>query len=318
MTHEAVVFHPEPCLRPRFVQQRLGSACSPSFFAGDGGDRLRVWIKRLERWSAMNLPVDFPIEDVQGMVDTRRLAIDKVGIKSIRHPLKVRDKDGGTQHTVATINMYVHLPQHFKGTHMSRFIEILNGNAHEITVENFDALLREMALRLEAESGHIEMHFPYFVNKSAPVSGVQSLMDYEVTLIGAISHGEASITVKVLVPVTSLCPCSKKISEYGAHNQRSHVTVTARISDFLWIEDLITLVEEQASCQLYGLLKRPDEKFVTEYAYDNPKFVEDMVRDVAAQLGRDPRIGRYTVECENFESIHNHSAYAVIEGGSRA
>jgi len=262
----------------------------------------------------MNLPIDFPIEDVQGMLDTRHLAIDKVGIKSIRHPIKVKDKSGGTQHTVALFNMYVHLPHNFKGTHMSRFVEMLNTNEHEISMESFEGILSDMVERLEARSGHIEMAFPYFINKAAPVSGVTSLMDYEVTFIGEIKDGKHAITVKVLIPVTSLCPCSKKISEYGAHNQRSHVTVTARINDFIWVEDIIGLVEKQASSELYGLLKRPDEKFVTEHAYDNPKFVEDMVRDVAAQLNAEPRIGAYTVECENFESIHNHSAYAVIEG----
>jgi GTP cyclohydrolase I len=262
----------------------------------------------------MNQLVDFPIEDVQGMVDTRHLAIDKVGIKSMRHPVKVKDKSGGVQHTVAMFNMYVHLPHHFKGTHMSRFVEMLNVNDREISMENFESILREMAQRLEAQTGLIEMSFPYFVNKSAPVSGVTSLLDYDVTFIGEVKNGEYSITVKVLVPVTSLCPCSKKISNYGAHNQRSHVTVTAKINEFIWVEDIIALVEAQASSELYGLLKRPDEKYVTELAYDNPKFVEDMVRDVAAQLNAEPRIGAYTVECENFESIHNHSAYAVIEG----
>lgn len=258
-----------------------------------------------------------PIEDVQNTVDTRSLAIDKVGIKAIRHPVIVKDKTGGEQHTVAMFNMYVHLPQQFKGTHMSRFVEILNMNEHAISVESFETILREMVKRLEAESGHIEMTFPYFVNKAAPISGVKSLLDYEVTFIGEIHQGNFDITVKVLVPVTSLCPCSKKISNYGAHNQRSHVTVTALINDFIWIEDIIDLVEKQASCELYGLLKRPDEKFVTERAYDNPKFVEDMVRDVAAQLNAEKRIVAYTVESENFESIHNHSAYALIEKDKR-
>lgn len=258
-----------------------------------------------------------PIEDVQNTVDTRSLAIDKVGIKAIRHPVIVKDKTGGEQHTVAMFNMYVHLPQQFKGTHMSRFVEILNMNEHAISVESFETILREMVKRLEAESGHIEMTFPYFVNKAAPISGVKSLLDYEVTFIGEIHKDNFEITVKVLVPVTSLCPCSKKISNYGAHNQRSHVTVTALINDFIWIEDIIDLVEKQASCELYGLLKRPDEKFVTERAYDNPKFVEDMVRDVAAQLNAEKRIVAYTVESENFESIHNHSAYALIEKDKR-
>src|SRR6185312_1251003 len=177
-------------------------------------------------------------------------------------------------------------------------------------------MVREMVTKLEAESGHIEMSFPYFVSKKAPVSGVASLMDYEVTFVGEIVDGRESFTLKVLVPVTSLCPCSKGISERGAHNQRSHVTIAAKIKTFVWIEELIDIAEGEASCQLYGLLKRPDEKFVTENAYDNPKFVEDMVRDVAARLNADKRIESYVVESENFESIHNHSAYAMIAGGA--
>ena len=209
--------------------------------------------------------------------------------------------------------MYVHLPHNFKGTHMSRFVEILNQHEREISVESFETILGEMVTRLEAKSGYIEMSFPYFVNKTAPVSGVQSLLDYDVTLIGEAVNGKHRITMKVLVPVTSLCPCSKKISDRGAHNQRSHVTLSIRTNEFVWIEDVIRIAEEQASCELYGLLKRPDEKFVTELAYDNPKFVEDMVRDVAAVLDADKRIDAYVVESENFESIHNHSAYALIE-----
>ncbi len=253
------------------------------------------------------------IPDVQNTPDTRQLAIDKVGIKSIRHPVKVADKTGGVQHTIAMFNMYVYLPHNFKGTHMSRFVEILNGYEREITVESFEQMLRQMVVLLEAESGHVEMTFPYFINKAAPISGVQSLLDYDVTFIGEILKGEYRQTMKVVVPVTSLCPCSKKISDYGAHNQRSHVTVTARTNDFMWIEDVVRIVEEQASCELFGLLKRPDEKYVTERAYDNPKFVEDMVRDIAAKLNDDVRIDSYVVESENFESIHNHSAYALIE-----
>ncbi|MEW9897415.1 GTP cyclohydrolase FolE2 [Chitinivorax sp. PXF-14] len=264
-------------------------------------------------------PVDTQaIADVQNSPDHRNLAINKVGIKSIRHPLKVADKSGGVQHTIAVFNMYVHLPKHFKGTHMSRFVEILNSHEKEISVESFEAMAREMVERLEAESGYIEMSFPYFINKSAPISGVQSLLDYDITFVGEIRDGQYRQTMKVLVPVTSLCPCSKKISERGAHNQRSHVTITARTNDLVWIEDIVQLVEAQASCELYGLLKRPDEKFVTERAYDNPKFVEDMVRDVAAQLNRDSRIDAYVVESENFESIHNHSAYALIEADKTA
>lgn len=261
----------------------------------------------------MNISKSAPIADVQNLADLRRIAINRVGIKGIRHPVKVRDKSIGVQHTIATFNMYVHLPHNFKGTHMSRFVEILNRHEREISVESYESILREMVERLEAESGYIEMTFPYFVNKTAPVSGVQSLLDYDVTLIGELIDGRASVTMKVLVPVTSLCPCSKKISERGAHNQRSHVTITLRTNTFVWIEDVVRIAEEQASCELYGLLKRPDEKHVTERAYDNPKFVEDMVRDVAAVLNADERVDAYIVESENFESIHNHSAYALIE-----
>lgn len=253
------------------------------------------------------------IEDVQSSADLRRIAINKVGIKDIRHPVRVKDRSEGEQHTIANFNMYVYLPHNFKGTHMSRFIHILNNHEREISVKSFDDMLKEMAVLLESNEGHIEMSFPYFVNKTAPVSGVQSLLDYEVTLLGEVKGGETNVSIKVVVPVTSLCPCSKSISEYGAHNQRSHVTVTIRASDFIWIEEIIELVEAQASCELYGLLKRPDEKYVTERAYDNPKFVEDMVRDVAAQLNAEKRVAAYIVESENFESIHNHSAYALIE-----
>jgi GTP cyclohydrolase I len=253
------------------------------------------------------------IPDVQNSADTRRIPINKVGIKDIRHPVRVRDRSGGEQHTIANFNMYVSLPHNFKGTHMSRFVEILNTHEREITVESFKEMLKEMTERLEADSGHIEMQFDYFVNKKAPVSGVESLLDYDVTFIGEIHEGKPKMKVKIVVPVTSLCPCSRKISDYGAHNQRSHVTVSAETKGFVWIEDLIDLVEKEASCELYGLLKRPDEKYVTEKAYDNPKFVEDMVRDVATRLNEDERITSYVVESENFESIHNHSAYALIE-----
>lgn len=253
------------------------------------------------------------IADVQSSADTRRIAIDKVGIKDIRHPVVIKDRSGQVQHVVATFNMYVNLPHNFKGTHMSRFVEILNQHERELTVKSFKEVLHEMIGRLDAEAGHIEMSFPFFVNKKAPVSGVGSLLDYDVTFIGEIKNNTPSVTVKVVVPVTSLCPCSKKISDYGAHNQRSHVTLTVRTNGFVWIEELIDIVEEEASCQLYSLLKRPDEKHVTELAYDNPKFVEDMVRDVAARLNDDDRVSAYIVESENFESIHNHSAYALIE-----
>ena len=253
------------------------------------------------------------IADVQSSADTRRIAIDKVGIKGIRHPVRVRDRSQGEQHTIASFDMYVNLPHDFKGTHMSRFVELLNRHEYEISLESFRRMMAEMTRVLEAESGHIAMSFPYFVRKRAPVSGVESLMDYQVTLTGESSGDKVQMTVKVVVPVTSLCPCSKEISAYGAHNQRSHVTIEARTQGFVWIEEMIDIVESRASCELYGLLKRPDEKFVTERAYENPKCVEDMVRDVAAVLNADSRFIAYVVESENFESIHNHSAYARIE-----
>jgi GTP cyclohydrolase I len=258
-------------------------------------------------------PATLAIPDVQSNVDMRRIAIDKVGIKNIRHPVRVRDRSDGEQHTVASFNMYVHLPHHFKGTHMSRFVQILNSHEKEISVTSFKEMLGEMSESLQSEAGHVEMTFPYFVNKTAPVSGVQSLLDYDVTFTGEVRNGKAEMYIKVVVPVTSLCPCSKEIADYGAHNQRSHVTLRVRSRGFVWIEELIEIVENEASCELYGLLKRPDEKRVTERAYDNPKFVEDMVRDVARRLNNDDRVGAYRVESENFESIHNHSAYAMIE-----
>ena len=253
------------------------------------------------------------LPDVQSSQDTRAIAINKVGIKDIRHPVQVKDRTGKIQHTIANFNMYVALPHEFKGTHMSRFVEILNNHEWEITVDSFKIMLTEMTSLLDAEVGHIEMTFHFFINKTAPASGVQSLLDYEVTFIGERKDNQNIINLKVVVPVTSLCPCSKKISERGAHNQRSHVTVNVETEAFIWIEEIIDMVEAQASCELYGLLKRPDEKVVTERAYDNPKFVEDMVRDIAHQLNIDERIQAYTVESENFESIHNHSAYALIE-----
>lgn len=252
------------------------------------------------------------VQDVQAYADTRRLPINRVGIKDINHPVLLKDRSLREQHTIATFNMYVSLPQHFKGTHMSRFVEILHGEA-EISVQSFMAMLETMTARLEAQTGHIEMTFPFFVMKKAPVSGVESLMDYRVTLIGERHETRTHMWVRVLVPVTSLCPCSKEISAYGAHNQRSHITITARLRSPMWIEDLIDVAESCASCELYAILKRPDEKHVTERAYENPKFVEDIVRDVAGRLNEEERIGAYVVEAENFESIHNHSAYALIE-----
>ncbi len=256
------------------------------------------------------------IPDVQSFVDTRRIAIQRVGVKGVRYPVMIKTASG-VQPSVGTWNMYVYLSQEHKGTHMSRFLALLEENQQAFDVSRFHALLQRMALLLEADSGRIELALPYFIKKTAPVSGVQSLMDYEVGITGEIRNGEVELTLKVLVPVTSLCPCSKKISAYGAHNQRSHITVNAVIQGELEIDALIAKIEAQASCELYGLLKRPDEKYVTERAYDNPKFVEDLVRDVAGMLNADTNVLAYTLEAENFESIHNHSAYALIEFDKR-
>jgi GTP cyclohydrolase I len=253
------------------------------------------------------------IDDVQGRADTRRIPINRVGVKDIYHPVRVKDRSGGEQHTIANFNMYVFLPHNFKGTHMSRFVEILNQHEREISVESFGEMLAQMTARLDSEAGHLEMTFPYFIMKKAPISRVESLLDYRATLAGELKDGRTETWLKVVVPVTSLCPCSKRISDYGAHNQRSHITIAARISEHVWIEELVDIAEQEASCELYGILKRPDEKYVTERAYDNPKFVEDMVRDVAMRLNEDDRVRAYVVESENFESIHNHSAYARVE-----
>jgi GTP cyclohydrolase I len=253
------------------------------------------------------------MDDVQGRADSRQIPINRVGIKDLFHPVRVRDRSGGEQHTVANFNMYVALPHNFKGTHMSRFVEVLHRHEREVSVDSFRQMLAEVTRRLDATTGHIEMSFPYFVMKKAPVSGVASLMNYQASLIGEVHDGHEEMWIRVVVPVTSLCPCSKRISDHGAHNQRSHITLKVRVPEHIWIEELIDIAEREASSQLYGILKRPDEKFVTERAYDNPKFVEDIVRDVAVSLNREERVRAYVVEAENFESIHNHSAYALIE-----
>ncbi len=265
------------------------------------------------------MPTSTPtsIPDVQSSVDTRRVAIARVGVKGVRYPIAIKTAKG-LQHSVGVWNMYVHLPESQKGTHMSRFIALLEAYRAPLEMANFTALMHEMVKLLEAQAGRVEVSFPYFITKTAPISGVESLMDYEVGLTGELKDGELEVTLKVLVPVTSLCPCSKKISSYGAHNQRSHITVNAVVSGELGIDDLIARIEAQASCELYGLLKRPDEKYVTERAYDNPKFVEDLVRDVAGVLNADSNVLAYTLEAENFESIHNHSAYALIDIDKRS
>ncbi|WP_211317046.1 GTP cyclohydrolase FolE2 [Arenicella xantha] len=253
------------------------------------------------------------MEDVQGSVDTRQIPINRVGIKDIQHPITVLGKDGRRSASIATFSMSVSLPHDQKGTHMSRFIQMLNETETEISAKNFNKMLSSMVERLEAESGYIEMQFPYFIEKTAPVSGVKSLMDYQVNLVGQIEQGHIDATLEVTIPVKSLCPCSKKISEYGAHNQRSHITVGINCSSKLWLDELIKSVEAQASAELFAILKRPDEKYITERAYNNPKFVEDVVRDVADVFDQNDRILRYYVHAENFESIHNHSAFAVVE-----
>ncbi|MFN7645291.1 MAG: GTP cyclohydrolase FolE2 [Burkholderiales bacterium] len=260
----------------------------------------------------MNAPEKILLPDVQSNPDRRNLAIQRVGVKDITHPLTVVTARG-PQPTVATVDMYVALPPDVKGMHMSRFLEVLQ-DAHEpVSPAMLQRLMTTMLAHLDAEAGFVEMRFPYFVMKTAPVSAVESLMDYRVTLGAESKAGVTTVTMKVLVPVTSLCPCSKNISEYGAHNQRSHVTISATLRDELPVESLIGVAEQAASCELWGLLKRPDEKYVTERAYDNPKFVEDLVRDVALAVEALDAVAAYTVESENFESIHNHSAYALIE-----
>ncbi len=252
--------------------------------------------------------------DTQNAEDTRQIEINKVGVKDIRYPIVVKDRKKGSQNTVANINMYVNLPHHFKGTHMSRFIEILNEfKQEEISLKEIQNILAEMKSRLNAKAAHFEIEFPYFIEKAAPVSKASALMEYLCKFVAERSDDKERFIVSVKVPVTSVCPCSKEISIHGAHNQRSLVTVSVQFEKFIWIEDLIDIVERSASCELYSLLKRPDEKFVTERAYDNPMFAEDMVRDISNILSKDNNITWFTVESENFESIHNHSAYAYIE-----
>ena len=258
------------------------------------------------------------LADIQSSRDTRNIPIDRVGVRGLRHPIRVKDRSAGDQSTVATFTMNVSLPHEFKGTHMSRFVEVLNAHDGAISVESFLKMPHDVARRLDAAYSHVEMTFPYFIQKCAPVTGVHSMMDYEVTFIGELSPEGAYQQVRVQVPITSLCPCSKEISERGAHNQRGHVTVIVELRRFVWIEEIVDLVEGAASCELYGVLKRPDEKHVTERAYDNPKFVEDIARDIAVALNAETRIGRYTVEVENFESIHNHNAYAQVVGAGKA
>ncbi|HEY7787223.1 MAG TPA: GTP cyclohydrolase FolE2 [Casimicrobiaceae bacterium] len=260
-----------------------------------------------------------PIADVQARHDDRDIAIDQVGIRGLRYPLNFVDGDGVARGTVATCNVYVALPAAQKGTHMSRLVALLeecaSTSSPPLSVANFRVLLDDLVSRLNAPGGRIEFAFPFFVRKTAPVSGVASLLDYEVKITGEISGGRYEQTLDVVAPVTSLCPCSKEISDYGAHSQRSTVRIVARPLAPVFVVDLLRIAEEEASAELYGILKRADEKYVTERAYNNPRFVEDLVRGVAKRLADDVRIGAFAVEAENFESIHNHSAFARISRG---
>jgi len=253
------------------------------------------------------------MRDVQNEEDNRNIPIDKVGIKNIRYPITVLDRRNRVQPTVANIDMFVDLPHRNRGTHMSRFIELLHLFRPEISLEKFSTILEEMKVHLNAQSAHIEVTFPYFIEKNAPISEVPGLMDYTCRLIGySDPEGRVDLVSEVLVPITSVCPCSKEISEAGAHNQRGEVRLAVRFDRFVWLEDMIELVESCASCDVYSVLKRVDEKQVTETGYENAKFVEDIVRDVAQALNSDRNITWFSVSAENFESIHNHSAYAHI------
>lgn len=253
------------------------------------------------------------MEDVQNQIDYRNIPIDKVGIKNIRYPITVLDRQNRFQSTVATINMYVDLPHRNRGTHMSRFVELLHIFRPEISIKRFSTILDEMKQHLGAASAHIEMTFPYFIEKKAPISGSPGLMDYTCRIIGSSdAEGHVDLVSEVIVPISSVCPCSKEISSAGAHNQRGEVCLATRFNKFIWIEDMIEMIESSASCDVYSVLKRVDEKKVTEKGYENPKFVEDIVRDIARMLESDENITWYSVSAENFESIHNHSAYAHI------
>jgi GTP cyclohydrolase I len=253
--------------------------------------------------------------DIQNQKDFRNIDIKKVGVKNIKYPIVVLDRALGTQPVNATINMYVNLPHHFKGTHMSRFVEVLNEFKGQISIKTFQTILEKIRQKLHAQSAHMEIEFPYFLEKSAPVSKAKSLMEYHCLFAGENDADQRDFLVGVIVPVTTVCPCSREISKFGAHNQRSIVTVKVRFKKFFWIEDMIKIVEESASGEVYSLLKRVDEKYVTEKSYENPKFVEDVVRTIAVKLNSDDNFIWYSIEAENFESIHNHSAYAYVEKG---
>jgi GTP cyclohydrolase IB len=251
--------------------------------------------------------------DIQNLKDERNINIKKVGVKGLKYPITVLDRAHGTQPVNATINMYVNLLHRFKGTHMSRFVEVLNEIREQVNIRTFHSILEKIRAKLHAESAHIEIEFPYFIEKTAPRSRAKSLMEYHCQFLGTCTDSGMDFVVGMVVPVTTVCPCSKEISRSGAHNQRSIVTVRLRFRKFFWIEDIIKMIEESSSGEVFSLLKRVDEKFVTEKGYDNPMFVEDVVRNVAGRLSQDRNFTWYSVEAENFESIHNHSAYACVE-----
>ena len=261
-----------------------------------------------------NLKTSLP--DVQSSHDTRNIAITRVGVRNITLPIVV-DSPNGPQHTVATVTMTVSLPADQKGTHMSRFIALIDEHTEPLSRDRIATMMDEMLEQLDAKSGSIEVRFPFFVKKTAPVSKLTSLLNYEAAWIANSENGVTEVRQETLTPVTSLCPCSKEISKYGAHNQRSHLTSSLVLSSNMSLEDQISISENSASCQLWARLKRADEKFVTEYAYEHPKFVEDIVRDMARFLNNDDRVLAYRVQAENFESIHNHSAFGWIEHDKR-
>jgi GTP cyclohydrolase IB len=256
------------------------------------------------------------MQDVQKQYDSRRMPIQKTGIKDLLYPIVVLDRQNKLQHTVGTVSMYVDLPHHYKGTHMSRFVEILNELRGKISVSTFDDMLATITKRFDSDTASLEIYFPYFVAKKAPVSKVESLMNYDCFFVANFNKAHhkqpLDLIVGVNVPIMTLCPCSKEISDYGAHNQRSIVTIQVRTSRLVWIEELIDTAEQSASAPLYSLLKREDEKYITETAYNRPRFAEDIARDVAVALKKDERIIWFKVESENFESIHNHNAYAMV------
>ncbi len=255
------------------------------------------------------------LKDTQNERDTREISIDRVGVRGVRYPIVVLDKEHRKQSTVATLALMVDLPKQYKGTHMSRFMEALHEHRHFLDVHSAVRLPERLLSKLPAQRAHVEIDFPYFRMKKAPVSGMEGMMDYNVRfVIDAERDKPGAFTLTIQVPVTTLCPCSKAMSERGAHNQRGVVTYSVRFSGAaVWIEDLIDMIEDCASCSLYSILKRPDEKFVTDRAYDNPVFVEDLVRNVALATERYNAFSWYRVEAENFESIHNHNAYAMVE-----